>query len=51
MKDFAKSETEWADGEPFRAAVLAAEERMARWSRDSGPVAPWEFTESNFRES
>lgn len=51
MKDFAKSTSEWADGEPFRASVLAQEERRAAWSRASGPVAPWEFTESNFREA
>jgi hypothetical protein len=51
MKEFAKSTTEWADGEPFRAEVLAAEERMSHWSRNPEPVAPWEFTEANFRDS
>jgi hypothetical protein len=51
MKEFAKSPTEWADGEPFRAEVLATEERMSHWSRNPEPVAPWEFTEANFRDS
>jgi len=49
MKDFAKSGTEWADGAPFRAAVLATEERRAAFSRNAAPVGPWEFTEETFR--
>jgi hypothetical protein len=51
MKDFAKSATEWADGAPFRARVLAQEERLATFSYRPKPVAPWEFTETNFRAS
>lgn len=50
MKDFAKSTTEWADGAPFREAVLATEERWATFSRHEDPVGPWAFTEETFRE-
>lgn len=51
MKDFAKSTTEWADGEPFRADVVVREERLSRFSYRPEPVAPWEFTAENFRQS